>query len=131
MKNLSLLQNRILSPADWLPLHLAEACKSKPHFQAGSQIQLSTEYAWKRRCGIESLRVVESACSCSAGEDPDGSGDARVASVIRNKPPIIVGLPEKVVNDGYALRNIYRNGSNACYGKADEVLNVVPGACRA
>jgi hypothetical protein len=49
--------------------------------------------------GIESSRVVGSACSCLAGEDSDGSGDARVASAVRNKPPILVGMSEKVVNN--------------------------------
>jgi hypothetical protein len=53
--------------------------------------------------GIESSRVVGSACSCLAGEDSDGSGDARVVSAVRNKPPILVGMPEKVVNNSYAL----------------------------
>ena len=52
--------------------------------------------------GIESSRVVGSACSCLPGEDSDGSGDARVASAVRNKPPILVGMPEKVVNNSYA-----------------------------
>jgi hypothetical protein len=48
--------------------------------------------------GNESSRVVGSACSCLAGEDSDGSGDARVASAVRKIPPILVGMPEKVVN---------------------------------
>ena len=52
--------------------------------------------------GIESSRVVGSACSCLAGEDSVGSGDVRVASAVRNKPPILVGMPEKVVNNSYA-----------------------------
>ena len=55
--------------------------------------------------GIESSRVVGSACSCLAGEDSVGSGDVRVASAVRNKPPILVGMSEKVVNNSYA-RNI-------------------------
>jgi hypothetical protein len=37
------------------------------------------------------------------GEDSGGSGDARVASAVRNKPPILVGMPEKMVNNSYAL----------------------------
>jgi hypothetical protein len=49
--------------------------------------------------GIESSQVIRSACSCLAGEDSDGSGDARVTSAVRNKPPILVGMPEKVVNN--------------------------------
>jgi hypothetical protein len=51
-------------------------------------------------CG-GTLRVI--ACSCLAGEDSDGSGDARVASAVRNKPPILVGMPEKVVNNSLYL----------------------------
>jgi len=53
--------------------------------------------------GIESSRVVRSAYSCLPGEDSDGSGDARVASVVRKIPPILVGMPEKMVNNFYAL----------------------------
>ena len=54
--------------------------------------------------GIESSRVVGSACSCLAGEDSGGAGDARVASAVRKigMPPILVGMPEKVVNNSYA-----------------------------
>jgi hypothetical protein len=52
--------------------------------------------------GIESSRVVGSACSCLTGEDSGGSGGARVASAVRNKPPILVGMPEKMVNNSYA-----------------------------
>ena len=35
--------------------------------------------------------------------------DARVASAVRNKPPILVGKPEKVVNNSYAHLG-YRGG---------------------
>jgi len=52
--------------------------------------------------GIESSQVVGSACSCLAGEDSDGSAEARVASAVRNKPPVLVGMPEKMVNNSYA-----------------------------
>jgi hypothetical protein len=41
-------------------------------------------------------------CSRLPGEDSDGSGDARVASAVREIPPIPVRIPEKVVNTSYA-----------------------------
>ena len=47
------------------------------------------------------MLAVGSACSCLAGEDSGGSGEARVASAGRNKPPILVGMSEKVVNNSY------------------------------
>ena len=34
--------------------------------------------------------------------DSGGSGDAGVESAVRNKPPILVGMPEKVVNNSCA-----------------------------
>jgi hypothetical protein len=33
------------------------------------------------------------------GPDSGGSAEARVASAVRNKPPILVGMSEKVVNN--------------------------------
>ena len=57
-----------------------------------------------QNAGIESSRDVGSACSCLAGEDYVDSGGARVASAVRNNPPIHVGMPEKVVNNSYARK---------------------------
>ena len=54
------------------------------------------------RPGIESVQVVGGACSRLAGEDSDGSGDARVAYAVIDNPPILVGMPEQVANSSYA-----------------------------
>jgi hypothetical protein len=35
-------------------------------------------------------------------EDPDGSGDPRVSSAVRKIPPILVKIPEKMLNASYA-----------------------------
>jgi hypothetical protein len=52
-------------------------------------------------------RISELTIRCQfRGEDSDGSGDARVASAVRNKPPILVGMPEKVVNDSLRATDI-------------------------
>jgi len=60
-------------------------------------------------CG-GTLRVI--ACSCLAGEDSGGSAEDRVASAVRNKPPILVGKSEKVVNNSYA-RTLLASGLGA------------------
>ena len=64
------------------------------------------------RTRIEPSLVVGSACSCLAGKDSDGSGDARVASAVRKILPILVGMPEKMVNNSMHTFKIIRRADS-------------------
>jgi hypothetical protein len=70
-------------------------------------------------------------CSCLPGEDSDGSGDARVASAVRKIPPMLVGMPEKMVNNSYALAQFAINGNSGgageiCFSNPEDTRSGTP-----